>query len=66
MPSDQDLYDSVEKALDKSTGILDGLRAYTGATEPIREVKTITVVQYCEFFVKIPMLVFYQSRVITD
>lgn len=38
VPSDQDLYDTVEKALDKSTGILEGLRAYTGATEPIREV----------------------------
>ncbi|KAL5262048.1 hypothetical protein ACHWQZ_G007678 [Mnemiopsis leidyi] len=37
VPSDQDLYDTVEKALDKSTGILEGLRAYTGATEPIRE-----------------------------
>ena len=38
VPSDHDLYDTVEKALDKSTGILEGLCAYTGATERIREV----------------------------
>ena len=36
----------MEKALDKSTGILDGLRAYTGATEPIREVRTKYRVRY--------------------
>ena len=38
MPADQDLYGSVETALSKTADILEGLRAYTGATEPIREV----------------------------
>ena len=38
VPADQELYESVDKVLTKRTEILDGLRAYIGATEPIREV----------------------------
>ncbi|XP_063675716.1 CYFIP-related Rac1 interactor B-like isoform X2 [Bolinopsis microptera] len=36
-PADQDLYEIVDKVLAKTVDILEGLRAYTGATDPIRE-----------------------------
>eukprot|EP00116_Pleurobrachia_bachei_P015551 sb/3475813/ len=37
VPSDEDLYNDVEKTLDKRAEILESLRGYYGATEPIRE-----------------------------
>jgi len=36
-PNDQDRYDSVDSILSRSNEILEGLRGYAGATEPIRQ-----------------------------
>lgn len=36
-PADQDLYEEVERVLAKRVDVLEGLRSYAGATEPIRE-----------------------------
>ena len=49
-PSDQDLYESVDKVLAKTVDILEGLRAYTGATDPIREVNLVILLTSFKFW----------------